>query len=164
MPSRYLSRQAGFRGAQGLPTAAPLIVDSADNKLKFIPAGSGTTAVEVIDASSTQTLTGKTVIGNITTDAADAAVAITGGITVFTKGSSSTHTLAAPAVLGTRISLYAGSAQAHVITATGLIDDGITGGSKTTLTLGSFIGASVVLVAVQAGKWMVETKNVCTIT
>lgn len=61
MPARYISRQSGFRGAQGLPTAAPFIIDSNDsNKVKVIPAGSGTTAVEVVDASSTQTLTNKT--------------------------------------------------------------------------------------------------------
>lgn len=113
---------------------------------------------------TTPTITGAQAYGAITTDVADAAVAVTSGITVFTKGSASTHTLAAPATIGALIELYAGSAQAHVITATGLIDDGVTGGSKTTLTLGSFIGASVVLRCVQAGKWAVHSKNVCTIT
>lgn len=42
------------------PTHAPLNVDSDDNILKFIPAGSGTTEVQIVDASSTQTLTNKT--------------------------------------------------------------------------------------------------------
>lgn len=126
-----------------------------------------------VTETTTQTLTNKTltaptitgaagVADTITTDAADAAVPITGGTVVFTKGSSSAHTLAAPAVLGTTLTLCAGSAQAHVITATGLIDDGVTGGSKTTITLASFIGASIMLRAVQAGKWMVLAKNAVT--
>lgn len=59
MAIRSIARQAtvpGFANAK----SAPIYVDSDDNKLKFIPAGSGTTEVEAIDASSTQTLTGKT--------------------------------------------------------------------------------------------------------
>lgn len=47
-------------GYPGTANAAPIYVDSDDNKLKIIPAGTGTTEVEVIDASSTQTLSGKT--------------------------------------------------------------------------------------------------------
>jgi hypothetical protein len=39
---------------------APIYIDSDDNILKVIPAGSGTTEVQVVDASSTQTLTNKT--------------------------------------------------------------------------------------------------------
>lgn len=46
--------------APGTPNSAPIYVDSDDNKLKMIPAGSGTTEVEVVDVSSTQTLTNKT--------------------------------------------------------------------------------------------------------
>ena len=41
-------------------TNAPIYVDADDNILKFIPAGSGTTEVQLLDASSTQTLTNKT--------------------------------------------------------------------------------------------------------
>lgn len=42
------------------PQNVPVYVDSDDNILKIIPAGSGTTEVQVIDASSAQTLTNKT--------------------------------------------------------------------------------------------------------
>ena len=166
MSIRGIARVASFVG-YATPTNAPIKVDSTTNIVSIIPAGSGTTAVQLIDASSTQTLTGKTLTAAImsepvTIDAADAAIAITGGITVFTKGSSSTHTLAAPATLGLTLTLAAGSAQAHVITATGLIDDGVTGGSKTTITLASFIGSAIMLKSVQAGKWMVISKNVVT--
>lgn len=56
------------RGILRSPTAvgeasgghAPLYVDSDDNILKVIPAGSGTTEVQLVDASSVQTLTNKT--------------------------------------------------------------------------------------------------------
>jgi len=144
--------------------------------------GTGT----ILSTTGTQTLTNKTLTAptittptisspvitgatippsiTITTDAADAAVAVANGIVVFTKGSSSAHTLGVPTLLGQRIVLTAGSAQAHVVTATGLIDDGVTGGSKTTITLASYIGATCTLIAVQTGKWMVESKNACVIT
>lgn len=56
---RSLVRNPTVKGfASG--ASAPIYVDSDDNKLKMIPAGSGTTEVEVIDASTTQTLTNKT--------------------------------------------------------------------------------------------------------
>lgn len=61
MAIRNIRRQAtNPLAAAGTPTSAPIYVDSDDNKLKMIPAGSGTTEVEVIDASSSQTLTNKT--------------------------------------------------------------------------------------------------------
>jgi hypothetical protein len=65
MAIRNIRRQASNPGAvAGTPTAAPIYVDSDDNKLKFIPAGSGTTEVEIIDASSAQTLSNKTISGS----------------------------------------------------------------------------------------------------
>ena len=61
MAIRNLRRQAtNPLAAPGTPTSAPIYVDSDDNIVKMIPAGSGTTEVQVIDASSTQTLTNKT--------------------------------------------------------------------------------------------------------
>jgi hypothetical protein len=61
MSIRNIRRQAtNPLGAAGQPNVAPIYVDSDDNILKMIPAGSGTTEVQVIDASSTQTLTNKT--------------------------------------------------------------------------------------------------------
>lgn len=96
----------------------------------------------------------------------DAVLAPVTGIIVLTKGSAAAVSLAAPtlAQLGTRLTIYAGSAFAHVLTATALIDDGVTGGSKTTATFAAFVGASLTLIAAQAGKWGVESKNVVTIT
>lgn len=69
MAIRSIRRQASNPGAvAGTPTTAPIYVDSDDNKLKMIPAGSGTTEVEVIDASSSQTLTSKTLTAPVITN------------------------------------------------------------------------------------------------
>ncbi len=83
---------------------------------------------------------------------------------VLTKSSAGAYTLAAPTAAQEGMILYicAGTAQAHVITATGLIDDGVTGGSKNTATFGAFIGSSLTLVAYNL-KWVVLSKNVVTI-
>ena len=61
MAIRNIRRQAtNPLAAPGTPTSAPIYVDSDDNILKMIPAGSGTTEVQVADVSSTQTFTNKT--------------------------------------------------------------------------------------------------------
>jgi hypothetical protein len=68
MAIRNIRRQPTVPGvASG--TAAPIYVDSDDNILKMIPAGTGTTEVQVIDASSAQTLTNKTLTSPIITGA-----------------------------------------------------------------------------------------------
>ena len=59
MPSRALRRGASLVGYASAGVA-PLYVDSDDNILKMVPAGSGSTEVQIVDASSSQTLTGKT--------------------------------------------------------------------------------------------------------
>jgi hypothetical protein len=96
---------------------------------------------------------------------ADGAIRIATGLVVFTKSASAiAATLAAPtaAQAGTFMRFTAGTAKAHVITATGLIQDGVTGGGKDTATLAAFIGSSVTLVAWNL-KWHVLSLNVCTI-
>src|SRR3972149_2841219 len=66
MAIRNLRRSASNPGAYtGTPGAAPIYVDSDDNIIKVIPAGSGSTEVQVIDASSSQTLTNKTLTSPI---------------------------------------------------------------------------------------------------
>lgn len=61
MPTQYIARRSTVSpNAAAKAGAAPIYVDSDDNKLKYIPAGSGTTEVEIVDASATQTLTNKT--------------------------------------------------------------------------------------------------------
>jgi hypothetical protein len=56
---RSITRRPAIVGSASA-ASAPIYVDSDDNVLKIVPAGSGTTEVQVVDASSTQTLTNKT--------------------------------------------------------------------------------------------------------
>jgi predicted RecA/RadA family phage recombinase len=101
----------------------------------------------------------------VTTIPGDGAITIATGIVALTKGSAAAITLAAPTAeqAGTELIITAGSAYAHVVTATGLIEDGVTGGSKGTLTFGAFNGATITLRAYNL-KWTVVSKNVVTIT
>lgn len=64
--------------------SAPIYVDSDDNILKYIPAGAGSTEVQVVDASATQTLTNKTVSGGTITGAVGATGATVAGPTITT--------------------------------------------------------------------------------
>lgn len=63
---RSITRNPTVKG-YAVAGSAPIYVDSDDNKLKYIPAGSGTTEVELIDASATQTLTNKTLTAPVIT-------------------------------------------------------------------------------------------------
>ena len=80
MAIRNIRRQAtNPLGAAGTPTVVPIYVDSDDNILKMIPAGSGTTEVEIVDVSSTQSLTNKTITGAQTYTSGN--LAVVGSIT-----------------------------------------------------------------------------------
>lgn len=94
----------------------------------------------------------------------DGAIAITNGTAVLTKGSAGAYTLAAPtaAQAGTRLRIISQTDFAHVITATNLIDDGVTGGAKDTATFAAFAGAAIELEAVNL-KWAVVGKNAVTV-
>jgi hypothetical protein len=59
MSVRGLFRGATVKG-YATPTNSPIYIDSDDNIAKIVPAGSGTTEVQLVDASSAQTLTNKT--------------------------------------------------------------------------------------------------------
>lgn len=98
------------------------------------------------------------------------AIAVSPHFAVLNKAGSAgtTYTLAAAPASGSddegmAIEITAGTAFAHVVTATGLIQDGVTGGAKTTMTFGAFLGSSIKLRG-WAGKWHVISKNVVTIT
>lgn len=98
----------------------------------------------------------------VTAYTADGAVSIGTGLKVLSKVSAAAMTLAAPAANGVEMDIIAGTAFAHVVTATGLIDDGVTGGAKNTITLGAFVGACVTLKAYN-GHWVLKSKTVATI-
>lgn len=96
---------------------------------------------------------------------ANGALAVSQHTATLTKAGVAAMTLAAPTVAqeGTLITVVSQTANAHTITATGLIDDGVTGGSKTTATFAAFAGASIVLMASNL-KWAVISKNTVTIS
>lgn len=100
----------------------------------------------------------------VATFAVDGALTKTSGVKRLTKGSAGAYSLAAPTANeeGTEVTIVNQTAFAHVVTATGLIDDGVTGGSKNTMTFGAFVGASIRVMAVNL-KWVVVTKNVVTV-
>lgn len=102
--------------------------------------------------------------GGQTVYTADGAIVIANGTVLLSKTSAAAMTLAAPtaAQAGTRLRIISTTAYAHVITATDLIDDGVTGGAKDTATFAAFAGASIELEAVNL-KWAVVNKNAVTI-
>ena len=60
MATHYITRQATVPAGPALPHAAPIYVDSDTDTLKYVPAGSGSTEIAIVDASTAQTLTNKT--------------------------------------------------------------------------------------------------------
>lgn len=53
MPTQYLKRKSTTAPATAKGHATPIYVDADDNKLKMIPAASGTTEVEILDVYGT---------------------------------------------------------------------------------------------------------------
>ena len=97
--------------------------------------------------------------------AVNGAASIAAGTVIFTKAGVLAATLAAPTAgqAGTRMTFVGGTANAHTLTATGLIDDGVTGGSKNLATFAAFVGASITLEAYNL-KWVVVANNNVTIS
>lgn len=97
---------------------------------------------------------------------ASGAISVATQTAVITKtGSLAAMTLAAPTTAqnGTKLRITTTTAFAHTITATSLINDGLTGVPHTTATFAAFAGASIELEA-YAGLWNVISKNVVTIS
>lgn len=115
-----------------------------------------------MDSSEAAILAMQARMGVVTEYGADGAISPVAGIAVLTKGSVGAYTLAAPATDGDRLTITSATAFAHVVTATDLIHDGVTGGAKDTMTCAAFAGASIDLVAYD-GKWHVIAKNVVTV-
>ena len=106
------------------------------------------------------------VVNPVTLYAASGAITVAPGLAVITKtGSLAAMTLAAPtsAQNGLILRVTSTTAFAHTITATSLIDDGVTGGSKTTITFAAFAGASCELVAYE-GKWLTLSLKATTVS
>ncbi len=86
-------------------------------------------------------------------------------VIALTKASALAITLVAPSKSqdGLTLAFTNLTAAAHVITATGLLSDGVTGGGKNTATFAAFVGASLTLMA-QNGLWNIMAAVVCPIT
>lgn len=93
--------------------------------------------------------------------ASDGAITTTSGVKRLTKAGVGAYTLAAPS--GTEIiQIINTTANAHVVTATDLIHDGVTGGAKDTATFAAFPGSSLTLRAI-SNLWYVVANNNVTI-
>lgn len=174
MPIQYIKRSATALPAIAKPHAAVIYVDSDDNIAKIIPAGSGSTEVQLVDASSAQTLTNKTLTSPVITGGTqtlldtvvvytgDGAIATTSHTAVLTKGSAAAMTLAATATNGIRITIVAGSSFAHVTTGTNLFWAGETGGPFNKVTLAAFEGSAATLVSYNS-LWYVVSDQIATV-
>ena len=80
---------------------------------------------------------------------ANAALPIFHGTIILSKASAALCTLAAPtsAQEGFELTITSATAAAHVITATALLADAVTGSPHTTATFAAFKGATITLVA-----------------
>lgn len=117
-----------------------------------------------MDSSEAAMIAVQTKLGVVQLAAVDGAISLAAGEVVITKAGVAALTLAAPpsSMNGQRLAIVSTTANAHVVTATNLLDDGVTGGAKDTATFGAFAGASLELLAYE-GKWNVVSKNVVTI-
>ena len=117
-----------------------------------------------MDTSEAAMIAVQTKLGVGRVASGDGAITVASGEVVITKGSAAALTLAAPttAMNYQRLVISSSTAFAHVVTATDLLEDGVTGGAKDTATFGAFAGASLELMA-YGGKWLVLNKNVVTI-
>jgi hypothetical protein len=165
MAIRFIDKYAGS-GATDAPVnrsgAAGFAYDSVTGKVNLN--GNGT-LTPMVDESTAQTLSNKNVLAPVTTQAVDGAIAISSGVVWLTKGSAAAMTLAAPtaAQVGTEITIVAGSAFAHVVTATGLINNGTTGGPHNTFTTAAFKGSSITLIATPDLLWSTQAQVLGTV-
>jgi hypothetical protein len=100
--------------------------------------------------------------GPVSDYSADGAISIKSGVASVSKAGACLLSLAAPtaAQAGTWLLVTSRTAQAHVITATSLLADGVSGSPHTTATFGAFIGANIQLVAVNLLWHVVSVKGV----
>jgi len=97
------------------------------------------------------------------TRSADGAITIDiDGMFLLTKGSAAAMTIAAPGArnVGRKITIVSGSAFAHVVTFTGgTLENGVTGGAKTTWTSAAFVGSTLRVFAISPTRWAVLNLN-----
>lgn len=108
MAIRSLRRQAtNPLAAPGTPNTCPIYCDSDDNIVKMIPAGSGTTEVQLVDASSAQTLTNKTLTAPTITGATNSGT-IASDVKVLVATATATSNVVAATLTGFSWTVVAG--------------------------------------------------------
>lgn len=160
------------------PTPRQYEILSSEGELTYSITESDTsprTSENLASEISDETGTGAAVFGTAPTLAApkitypvvaattNGAITVTSGIVKITKAGVCALTLETTATDGVLITATSATDNAHTITATDLIDDGITGGVKDLITFAAFAGASVTLVSV-GGKWNVVSQNNVTVS
>jgi hypothetical protein len=135
--------------------------------------GSGQEVLDTGPSIASPALTSPTITGGtstaqlvVTNVSASGAITIAAGIVAITKSSAvAVLTLAAPSAdqEGIVIIVTSRTDKAHTITATGLLQDGVTGGAKDTATFAAFAGASITLAAINL-TWHVVSLNAVTIS
>lgn len=118
-----------------------------------------------MDSSEAAMLAVQAKLGVARLFAANGAIDLASGECLLTKAGVNAMTLAAPptSMNGQRVVIISTTANAHTVTATDLIHDGVTGGAKDLATFAAFPGASLELMA-YAGAWYVVGTNAVTIT
>ena len=111
MPTRYIKRSSALDGGQeSRGNANAIFIDSDDDQLKFTTGTSGTTTVDVVTESQTQTLTNKTLTSPVVNNAM-----IAGGAALTVVGA--THSgkwIALDTAAGTTITLPAATGTGNV--------------------------------------------------
>jgi hypothetical protein len=133
---------------------------------QFVNASSDPTGGGVINDTAPFDITAEdnTLLQNIATEAVLAAStgAITQwyGVNLLKYAGAGSYTLAAPTAAqeGMNFVITSSNAYAHVITATTLLNNGLTGSPFTTMTFAAFAGASISLMAINQ-KWNVVSVN-----
>lgn len=132
-----------------------------DARFKNLDATGNVIITGTLAVTGAQTFTGAPAFTGVVTASAgvkrpvqtitgDGAITIRDGMVLLTKGSAAAITLAAPTTGthdGITIQIIAGSAQAHVVTTTGMA----AGSGQDVLTFGGAINDSIVLVAISGG-------------
>ena len=104
MPTRYIKRSAALDGGQeSRANANAIFVDQDDDQLKFTTGTSGTTTVDVVTESQTQTLTNKTLTAPVIASTAVAA----GGTLTLVQATHSGRVIALDTAAGSVVTLPA---------------------------------------------------------
>lgn len=148
---KMIAAAAISAGAYVYGAASGKVSSVANGNIEGIAKEAATADGDVIEVQPINAVNGNPV----TLASASGAITIAPGTVVITKtGSLAAMTLAAPTAAqnGLILTVTSSTAFAHTVTATGLFDDGVTGGSKTTATFAAFAGASMTIMAYE-GKW-----------